>query len=95
MPRSVPFGDVGIVFAVLVFVKNDERNGRASRFAFENAGKYLHLVLFVTGGRDLSLTWAPAVQFGLDHFFGNREAGGASIEDGSNGRTMGFAPCGD
>ena len=95
MPRSVPLGNVGIVFAVLVFVKNDERNGRARRFAFENAGKNFHLVLFVTGGRDLALARTPAVQFGLNHLFGNRETCGASIEDGSNGGTMGFTPCSD
>ena len=92
MARSVPLGDFCIVVAVLVFVENDERNGRAGRLAFENARKNLDLVLFVAGGRHFALAGTSAVQFRLDHGFGDRESGGASVQDGSDSGTMGFAP---
>jgi hypothetical protein len=80
---------------MLVFVKNDERDGRASRLAFENAGKDLYRIFFVTRGREFPLARAPAIQFCLNHFFINGEAGGASVEDGSDSGTMGFTPCCD
>ena len=95
VPRSVPFGNIGIVLAVLVFVKYDERDGRAGCFAFENAGKDLYRIFFVTRGREFPLARAPAIQFCLNHFFGDCETGGASVEDGSDSRTMGFTPCSD
>jgi hypothetical protein len=80
---------------MLVFIKYDKRDGRASCFAFENARKNLHRIFFVTGSRQFALARAPAIQFCLNHFFGDWEAGGASIEDGSDSRTMGFTPCCD
>lgn len=95
MPRSIPLGNFGIVIAVLVFVKDDERDGRASRLAFENAGKNLDLVFFVAGCRHFTLTRPPAVQLRLDHLFGDGETGWASVEDGSDRWTMGFTPCRD
>ena len=93
--RSVPFCYVGIVFAMLVFVKDDKGDRSARRLAFENAGKDLYRIFFVTGSGQFALARAPAVQFGLNHFFGDGETGGASVEDGSDSRTMGFAPCSD
>jgi hypothetical protein len=95
MPWSVPLGNVGIVFAVLVLVEYDKRDGRASCLAFENAGKDLDRIFFVTGRCQFALAWAPAIQFCLNRFFGDWETGGASVEDGSDSRTMGFTPCCD
>ena len=81
--------------AALVLVKHGERNRGTGGLAFEDARKDLDLVLFVAGGGHLALPGAAAVEFRLDFLFGDFETCGASVQDRTDCRTVGFAPSGN
>ena len=92
MAGAVPLGNFGVVAAMLVLVEHDERDGRACRLAFEYAAQDLHLVLFVAGRGRLVLAGAPSIQQDLDIVFGEGYACGATVQDGADGRSVGFSP---
>ncbi len=84
------------VFArVGVFVEDDERDGGAGGFAFEDAGEDLRFVFFSAGSDVRAVPRLAEGEIGIDLFFGDREAGGAAVDDDADRFAMGFSPGGD
>lgn len=88
-------GHFGVGFGSEVFVADPEGEGGAESDAFEGAAEDLDGIGFFAGGGDGGLAWAPAVEVRLDIGFGERQSGGATVDDHADAAAMGFAPGGD
>ena len=66
MAGTEGFGDVAVILAALILVADEEADGRAGGFAFEDAGKNFHRIRFPPLGDVARGAGFAAVQFGLD-----------------------------
>jgi hypothetical protein len=79
----------------LVLIPNQDGDGSPQGFTVHNPGENFTLIRFLTGGGDLALAGATAIQFALDLVLGNFEAGRAPVNDHPNPSPMGFPEGGD
>jgi len=86
--------DFFVFGGVLVLVVNDEADGGAGCFAFEDAGEDFDGVGFFALGDDFALAGFAAVHFFLDDGVGHFEAGADAFEDAADGFAVGFAETG-
>ncbi len=88
-------GDVAVVLAALVFVADQQRDGRAGGLAFEHTGKDLHRVRFAAL-RDVARgAGLAAVQLDLDVGCAQLHSRRATVDDAADGRAVRFAERGD
>lgn len=92
-PEFLPHLVVG--FGLLVAIGDIEADGRSGGAALVNPGEDFDLILLVALGNDFGLSGATAIQFFLQIAFFQGKIRGATIHDGSEGRTMTFTPGGD
>ena len=88
-------GDIAVVLAALVFVADQQRDGRAGGFAFEHAGQDLHRVRFAALGNVARGAGFAAVQVSLDIGRAQFHSRRATVDDATDGRAVGFAERGD
>jgi hypothetical protein len=84
-------GNVGVVLAPLVFVEDQQGDGRALRLAFEYAGKDLELVFFAPLRGNPRLAGLAAIQFTLDESGVDGQPGRAAVDDHADARTVRLA----
>ena len=75
----------------LVLVADVNRNGGADGVALVDAGEDFAGVGLVARGHDLGLAGTAAVEFVLDDFLGNGDAGRAAIDNDADASAMRFA----
>src|SRR5690606_15984821 len=87
--------DLGVILAALVGVLDQQADRGAGGLALEYAGQDLHGIRFATLGGVAAGAGLAAVQFALQVFLGQRQAGRTAIDDGTQGRAVGFTEGGD
>ena len=80
-----------IILRVLVLVPDDESDGTARRFAFEDATEQFHLIGFLSRGGDFALAWTTTVQFLLYERHVDVDAWRHAVDDTSDSLTMTLA----
>lgn len=84
-----------VILAALVGILDDDADGGAEGFVFENAAEDLGVVGFGAAGSDGGLAWPAAIEVILDVGCGEVDACGAAVDDGAQGGTVGFAEGGE
>lgn len=82
-----------VVTRSLVFVGDDQENGRSEGATGFDARVNSDAVFFVTRSRDGRLAWSAAVELRLDIRFGEGEAWRAVFDNATHGFAMGFSRC--
>jgi hypothetical protein len=85
--------DIPVILRFLVFVLDDERDGRARRFALEHATQNFYCVGFLALGGEFRLGWLALIQPWLNVGFAKVDKRWASIHHTANGLAVGFPPC--
>jgi len=93
--RPIHMAEVFIVAAPDVAVPDDEGDGRAGRFPFENPGEDLDLVRLPPGRRARSLSGFAPLQIRLDVRRRQLQKRRAAVDDRPDGRAVGLSPGGD
>jgi len=88
-------GQVVVIGRTLVFVRDEQGDGRAGGFAFEYATEHLYGIAFLALRNDSALAWASAIQVVLDKIEVERESGRATVQNATYSRPVGFAESGD
>ena len=78
-----------------ILVVNGYQDRGAESPALKDAGENAAPVLLLTGGDDVALARAAAVEFDLDLLGGDRKPGGAAVDDAADAPAVGFPPGGD
>ena len=91
MGRAIDTLHVVIVRRMLVLVPDNKPDRCTSCFSFVNTGKKLYFVVLLTWSRDFGLSRFATVQFTLDKFRIQFDAGGASVYYTSDPGTMRFS----
>jgi hypothetical protein len=78
----------------LVGIANDETDGGACRFSFEDATEPLDLVFFFSACGQLRLAWLATIQIGLNGIVVNDEPSRATVDYTTNCGAMGFPKSG-
>ena len=91
MRRTEQTSQVLIVLGVLVRVPDNETDGTSRRFPLKHTTEQFHLVGFLSGSGDTALSWAPAVQFLLDEFQVDVDAGWHPVDHAAYGLTVTFS----
>ncbi len=85
---------VAVVLLALVLVHDPDANGGAQCDAEFCARLDLDAVLLIAGGCNGGLTRSAARHLRLDVIFGQGHARRATVDDGADGKTVGFAIAG-
>ena len=86
---------VAVIFAALVGVLNEQRNGRTRCKTLVHARQNLNRVGFVALSDKFRSTRPAAIKVGLDVRLRQRHAGWATINHAANGWAVGFTKVGD
>jgi hypothetical protein len=95
MPRTIFIPDVGVVTAALICISDQHRDTGPRCPAIENAGKYLGLVLFLTLGRQQTLTRSPPPQVWSQIILRQLQSGRDAVNNHNIPRAMTLAGSGD
>ena len=95
MTGAESLNNVTVVFASLICVLNQQRNGRACGEALINTRQNLNRIGFIALGYKFRSAWPPAVEVGLDVCFRQRHAGWAPVNYAADGWAVGFTKVGD
>ena len=79
---------ISIVLRSLVLIQHNHGNGRAQRDPVLGARLNLHLVFFISRGRQRTLPWPSSCHLRLDVGRGKRQARRAAIDDAADGAAM-------
>ena len=95
MARAKCLNNVAVIFAALVGVLNEQRNGRSGCQTLVHARQNLNRVGFVALSDKFGSTRPAAIQIGLDVRLRKRHAGWATVDHAANGWAVGFTKVGD
>ena len=87
--------DGAVVAAALVFVVDEQADGRAGGLACKDAGEEAEAVVFLARGNVARGAGFAPVEFGLDGGFVQRDARRSAIENAADGRAVAFAVGGE
>lgn len=90
-PWVLVHGLVAIVLLALVLIHDPDTNWRAQCDSKLCAGLNFDAILLVSGCCDGRLAGSAARHLGLNVTFGESHAWRAAVDDGANGKTVGFA----
>jgi hypothetical protein len=76
---------------MLIGVSDHEANRTSCRLTFKHTTEQFHLVLFLTTGGDMALSWAATRQFLLDEVNIDRDTCRHPVDNTANGLTMTLA----
>ena len=91
MGRTEQTAQVLIVLRVLILVSDDESDGAARRFAFEDTTEQFYLIRFLPRCGDFALSWATTVQLLLYERYVDVDAWRHAVDDPSDSLTMTLA----
>ena len=80
-----------VVLRVLIGVTHDEADGTTRRLALEDPTEQFHLIGFLARGRDLTLSWATAIELCLDKVHIDIDAGRHAVNNATYSLTMTLA----
>jgi len=83
--------DMVVVAAALVFIGNDESDGRTGRFALKNAAQHLHGITFLALGHDSALPRSAAIEVVLYEFEVKIQPCRAAVDNAADGGAVRFA----
>lgn len=91
MRRAVGGGEVTVIRGVLVLVSNDESDGSAGGFSFEESTEPFDLIGLFARCRKFRLTGPSSIQLSLDGFDVQLESSRTAIDDSSQCLSMRFS----